>query len=457
MLGKYKSLISFNSFFERQDTRSKVMYANALASIFFRIANIVISFLLIPILIKVLNSYEYGTWLTIASLVSWINYFDIGLGSGLKNKLGESLAKNNKILGREYVSSSYFLMCLISTFLFLFLVFLSGLFDIYSVFNIDVNKIPNLHILFIIVLSSTLINFTTKLLDNVLFALQKTAINNVKLAISQVTILLYLYIISLSNVDNVLIFATLGLTFIPVFFNIIFSIYFYFFKYEYLSPNFKSIKVKHFKSLFSLGINFFLIQIGVLVMFQTQSLILVKVLGPESVTSYNISYKFYTVLYMLLTIIMVPFWSGVLEAYNKEDFRWLKNKIKQLLKLNIILIVIINFVLIYFDKFILEFWLGQKFTVDFELKYSLIVYTILLSFLTIAMNLINGVGKLKVQLILYMGAVVLNIPLSYYLIIKYNISGVVISSILIFIIMNIVLWRQVYLILNKNTYGLWNK
>lgn len=446
-----------SSFFKNQDIRSKTLYYNILTSFFFRFVNIIIGFLLIPILIRVLDVYQYGVWLTISSLVIWINYFDIGLGNGLKNKLGESLAKGDKKIAQEYVSTSYFLMILISILLFGILTFFLNYFDAYKAFNIQVSKLSNLHTILYIVLISTLLNFITKLLDNVLFALQKTSIITIKLAISQLTILIFLYIISIYYKDNALLYAILALAFIPVIYNFIFGFYFYLYKYKFLCPNVRSINIKHFKSLFSLGISFFLIQIGVLVMFQSQTLILIKVLGPEAVTSYSISYKFYTILYMLMSIIIVPFWSGALEAFGKNDFIWLKTKVKQLLLLNFVLLIFVNIVLIFFDKYILEFWLGQEFKIGNQLKYSLLFYTILLSFLTISMNLINGAGKLRMQLILYVVAMIVNVPLSYFLILYFNISGVVYSSIIIFVLMNLILWKQVNLILNKNAYGLWNK
>ena len=130
-----------SSFFKNQDIRSKTLYYNILTSFFFRFVNIIIGFLLIPILIRVLDVYQYGVWLTISSLVIWINYFDIGLGNGLKNKLGESLAKGDKKIAQEYVSTSYFLMILISILLFGILTFFLNYFDAYKAFNIRVSRV----------------------------------------------------------------------------------------------------------------------------------------------------------------------------------------------------------------------------------------------------------------------------------------------------------------------------
>ena len=46
-----------------------------------------------PITLNCLTQYEYGIWLTINSVLVWIDSFDIGLGNGLRNQLTKSIAE----------------------------------------------------------------------------------------------------------------------------------------------------------------------------------------------------------------------------------------------------------------------------------------------------------------------------------------------------------------------------
>lgn len=52
--------------------------------------SIIISLLLVPVTLNYLNSYEYGVWLTLSSILVWINYFDIGLGNGATQPFNRS-------------------------------------------------------------------------------------------------------------------------------------------------------------------------------------------------------------------------------------------------------------------------------------------------------------------------------------------------------------------------------
>ena len=56
--------------------------------------------------LKYLDSSEYGIWLAIFSTVTWINFFDLGVGNGLRNRLTMCFAKNNIIQAKKFIGSA---------------------------------------------------------------------------------------------------------------------------------------------------------------------------------------------------------------------------------------------------------------------------------------------------------------------------------------------------------------
>ena len=60
-----------------------------------------------------MNADNYGIWLTVSSIISWMSFFDIGINNGLKNKFAEAKAMNNEVLIQKYVSTTYFVLALI--------------------------------------------------------------------------------------------------------------------------------------------------------------------------------------------------------------------------------------------------------------------------------------------------------------------------------------------------------
>lgn len=81
------------------DKRSALLKKNIAGSFFIKGWNCIVQLLLVPLTLNCLNQYEYGIWLTINSILIWIDQFDIGLGNGLRNKLAESIAQNDKLRG----------------------------------------------------------------------------------------------------------------------------------------------------------------------------------------------------------------------------------------------------------------------------------------------------------------------------------------------------------------------
>src|SRR5204863_247756 len=93
--------------------RSVNIKKNLLLSFLFKGMNIVIGLALVPLTIDFVSPTQYGIWLTLSSIFTWVSFFDIGLGNGLRNKFAEALAHNKPKLARIYVSTTYAVLSVI--------------------------------------------------------------------------------------------------------------------------------------------------------------------------------------------------------------------------------------------------------------------------------------------------------------------------------------------------------
>ena len=71
--------------FFRGDQRSAIVRRNIAGSFAVKVISLAASLMLVPITIGYVSSELYGIWLTIATIVSWANLFDLGFGLGLRN------------------------------------------------------------------------------------------------------------------------------------------------------------------------------------------------------------------------------------------------------------------------------------------------------------------------------------------------------------------------------------
>ena len=103
--------------------RTKLAVNNAIASLALKGASIIASLLIVPLTINYLNPTKYGIWMTLSSVIGWVHFFDLGLSNGFRNRFAESLAKGDKALAKQYVSTTYFIIsCVVSVVLLILLI-----------------------------------------------------------------------------------------------------------------------------------------------------------------------------------------------------------------------------------------------------------------------------------------------------------------------------------------------
>ena len=111
--GALKSKIK--NFLKSGHERTLNIKKNIIYSFLIKGLSVLIGYSLFPLTIHYVNSVQYGLWLTIASMVAWMNTFDIGLSNGLRNKLAEAIALNDNENIKKYVSTTYLLLLLIAS------------------------------------------------------------------------------------------------------------------------------------------------------------------------------------------------------------------------------------------------------------------------------------------------------------------------------------------------------
>ena len=88
MILKLNNIIGNSNFpllklLNKGSVRSRKAKKNVMASFIFKGLNICLGFLLLPIALNYVDKSVYGIWLIISSIISWLGFFNIGLGNGL--------------------------------------------------------------------------------------------------------------------------------------------------------------------------------------------------------------------------------------------------------------------------------------------------------------------------------------------------------------------------------------
>lgn len=438
------------------DTRSKEALKNILISLIVKVANIVSSLLVLPLTISYVNPTRYGIWLSISTVVSWVYFFDLGLGSGFRNKFAEAKAQGNHTLARQYLTTTYFAVTSIVTVVYILLLFVNANINWATILNVGQEYREELHKVFGIIGSFICLNMIANIFGLMLNADQKPGYTSIIQGAGQYLSLAIIFIltkISTGSLTNLALYYS-G---IPAIVMLVTSvIMFHFSHYRIYRPKIIYIKVDLIKNIMGLGAQFFVISLCLIIIFQLVNIVLSRELGPISVTKYNVANRYFNILYMFVNIMVTPFWSAFTDAYTKGDLLWMK---KTLRRLEILWIFAFGcgIIMLVISPCFYKIWIGND--VDVSLFLSLSVMTMILSRTlgSIYMFMINGIGTVRIQLITYLAFAVIAWPSLVYSCRWFGVCGIVIVPTIVYGIQSLLARIQLSKHINGTATGIWRQ
>ena len=411
----------------QSNARSRNYITQLKGSVFFKCGAILATFLAMPIMIKYLGVEQFGIWSTMLTLIGWVMMFDFGIGNGLKNKISESLARNDTQKAAGFISTAYGLIGFISIFLFFTFFSISYYIPWQRVFNTQIISDDELRYAAVALSFFVFSNFWISLVNQIYHGLQKSSfvtfgqfVSNV-LALVFVVILYYFYDTSLIKMVIVYGFALLLSNGLLSF--LIFS------SNVNLKPNLKSFDSKKVYSLLSLGVKFFVIQLAVIVIFMTDKIIITQLLGPENVTPYEVVFKLFSVFTILHSLILLPIWPAYSNAYAQGDFSWIRATLKQQIKIAFALFFGAS-LLSFLGPTIVSVWIGSDLMLDETLYIFFFGFIVVSVWSNVFAYFVNSVNKINVQLFTSVIAAVINIPMSIYFVsnLDMGLNGIVLAT-----------------------------
>lgn len=453
----YNLRLNLKNKYKNTDDRSKKMYKNTAVMVIIKGASIFISLMSAPIMLHHVNRADYGVLLTLTSIVSWVGMMDVGIGNGLRNKLPEMLVKGDLQGAKKAISSSYAVLAIYVGLLISAFLIASPFIDWLNVLNSPKSDADEINGLAVVVFIAFCLQFLLGLIVSILYAHQMPAMNSLISFGSQVVTFIALIIqVYVFNVTSVFQIGAVNCL-IPPSFMLFGTIILFTTKLKDVAPTFRLIDFKSVSGILSLGVKFFILQIITIVLFQANSIIITRVVGPEAVVEYNMAFRYISVLTMFFNIMITPIWSATTDAYVRGDFAWIRKTLKFSRK--ICLIAIGSGVLMtILSKQVYSLWLGKSaidisytttglicLCVSFEMLYK--VYG----------TIINGTGKVFAQMVITGFIAICYIPMALFLGNTLGLSGVLIANSLVFILNY--LWSKIQCtkILNNTAYGFWGK
>ena len=388
------------------------MKSSMVQAALFKGISIILSLVYVPVVLNYLGDYKYGVWASVLSIISWISYFDLGIGNGLRNRLSEALASDGpKIDAKTLISSAYAILGAVVAVVAVVCGVAITLVDwaaLLSAWDVSESLLCVMEISFL----GMCFSFVLMLCNNIFYAFQKAQVVNLMAVFQQAAMLLSVWLLSLTRTNDLTAVAVLY-----VCSNVLvyggFTV-FVFLRNRAIAPSFRCIDGCVAKDLGGLGIKFFITQMATLILFTTDNLIISNLFGPEQVTVYSTANKVFTVIISLFAALVVPLWSKTTVDFARRDIGEIRRTLVKMYRLFAAAAVGTALLVVVFRPLV-ALWLGR----DLEFNWSLILmmglYAIVYMWNTIWSQIINGLTLVNFMVVVACAQAVVNIPLSFFL------------------------------------------
>lgn len=396
--------------FRQLSDKDRILFQNILGAFAVKGLSLVVSLFTLPAYMRFFKDQNVlGVWYTVLSVLTWVLNFDLGVGNGLRNKLALALAVNDQERARQVISSAYFMiggLMLVLTAAGLTLIPLA---DWNGFFNVEADLISGETLAQVVryAFIGIALQFFLRLISSILYALQKSAVNDAISLVTSVLLLTFALLAPAAAPADSLKLFSLGYVFCANLPLAVATVMVFWGPLKKCRPGSRWVNVSCAKGVLSLGGMFFFCQIFYMVIANTNEFFITQYTDPTNVVEYQIYNKLFTLVGTLFMLGLTPVWSAVSRAVAEEDYLWLRRVKRQLLWLTVAAAAA-EFAILPFLQILVNLWLGPE-AIAIRYDYALIFAlfgTAMIAQSTVSV-IANGTGRIKLQMLCYgLGVVV---------------------------------------------------
>lgn len=378
-------------------------------------ASLVIGFFTTPAYMEYFSDKRVlGVWFTIISVLTWILYFDFGIGNGLRNRVTETLVAKETVKTKIYISSAYIFIIAVALVFSVIIFNLTSYVNWNGFFNIDETSIDShdLRTAVNLVLLSILLQLVLRLITSLMYAMQLAFVQNLLAMSTNVILLIYTVICNRFGLNNNIINLAVVYLFaanIPL---IITTIYAFSTILKEVRPNITFFNKYYALDTFKIGSAFLLLQFCALIINNTTYYLVSRLCGSAEVVEYNIYYKVFSLIDTFVVLGTTAVWSAVTKALAQKKIDWVM-KLTYFLYGAATVVFLLQFAAFPLFQPFFDLWLGDK---TIKVQYpALITFSItcgISSWSYITASICNGMGELKLQSVLMVLGAALMVPIA---------------------------------------------
>lgn len=415
--------------------RASERYRRALLTTFANILSKALSLLVlvvsVPLTLSYLGNERFGIWMTISSFAALLAFLDFGIGNGLLNLVAKTAATSSQERLRQVISNGLLALGIAGVLVGVILLTAAAILPWQSLIRVadpsSTDEIGSAASTFALVFALSLPLLG---LQRVFLGLQEGFLVHAAAALAQI-ISLVLVVILAANQAGIpqLILATFGvqsmapLILLPLLLR----------RGLMGRPGLEPFRSDALHLLRTGGL-FFVLQLGAMVAWGSDSLIISSMLGASEVATLAIITKLFQLVSQPLAMFTTPLWSGYADAAARNDSGYIRKTLKTSMSLSFSVALLGAALMLAFHRPLVAHWTSNSVEIPILLAVSCAAWTVFDATGNAFAMFLNGLGILRPQLIVVAMFCIVAVPLKFYLVSHIGLNGIVLASLIAYML-----------------------
>ncbi len=381
----------------RTNERYRLALWGSIANVLSSAMALLVLIITVPMTLGYLGEERFGVWMTFASMAAMLSFLDLGVGNGLISRVAQMSSGKVEQL-QLTISRGVALLFIIGLVIGVIAATINSYFPLATLIKVE-SELARADAVQLAWYFIALFALSIPLngLGKVMQGLQRSYWNYfARLAGSVVSLLLLFWLTSIEAPPNLLLLATYG---VQVLFSGSLVIYLY--SNNLLTTNlFRSAGTKtEMMHLLNTGGIFLVLQIGTMIGWGADALILSSLAGAVAVTQYTIVQRMFQFVSLPLSVMNSPLWAAYAEAKARGDIRFIKRTLAISFFGTLTLAIVISSSIWLASGFLLRHWIGTSVDIPDGLILAFAIWAVFEASGTAYAMFLNGMHVLRLQVV----------------------------------------------------------
>jgi O-antigen/teichoic acid export membrane protein len=419
---------------------SERRYARIAQGIFTGIAGrmlaLVTAFISVPLTIHYLGTERYAAWVLLNSLLVWINLAEFGLGNGMVNAVSSAVANERHEDAQKLVASTFWMLVAIAAVMGIGVGLAWPWLNWSVVFGVrSAGVATELDAALIAALGIFLVGLPLSTFAKVLCALQEARVANLWAGAGNLCS--FLGLLAVTFWHGSLVWLVLGYSGSLLLVNLVGTFWLFFRHVPWLQPKLGCADWKSALELLGGGSKFFVINIAMLLILETDYFIVAHYLDPRAVAQYSVTWRLFNYTTLVQNLAVSSLWPAYCEAFARQDLPWIQRTLRTNLFFGVGSTIVLVLFLILSGQTLIGWWAGSQVVPPFALLPWMAAWSVISCTMTAVSCLLNGSGNTLGQTIYGSLTAIVNVALSIALVQTHGIVGVIAATVIAYLIFDV--------------------